>query len=99
MGNYPANFPIAVHPGEILREMLKEGGISQSQLARHLHTDVARINEICRRRRGISAQMALLLGKALGTSAELWLNMQKSWELSQVDRRAVRSIRPLKLSA
>jgi antitoxin HigA-1 len=99
MPSYPGNFPIAVHPGDILREMLNEAGISQSKLARHLHVDVARINEICRRRRGVTAQMALLLGKALGTSAELWLNMQKSWELSQADHRAVRSIRPMRRSA
>ncbi len=82
MTTYPGNFPIAVHPGDILREMLEENDISQSQLARHLHTDIARINEICRRRRGISAKMATMLGKAFGTSADLWMNLQKNWELS-----------------
>jgi antitoxin HigA-1 len=75
--------------------MLDERAVTQSQLARHLHTDVARINEICRRRRGVSAQMAVLLAKAFGTSAALWLNLQKSWELSQVDPRAAVSVRPL----
>jgi addiction module HigA family antidote len=79
--------------------MLDERGISQSRLAKHLHTDIARINEICRRRRGISASMAVLLGKALGTSAGLWLNLQKNWELSRVDSRTARSIRPLRIPA
>ena len=99
MKNYTGDFPIAVHPGDILQEMLEERKLSQSQLARHLQTDVARINEICRHRRGISAQMAVLLGRAFGTSAGLWMNLQKNWELSQVDPRMARTIRPLRASA
>ena len=78
MGDYSGDFPISVHPGDILRDMLEENGTTQSILARHLNTDAARINEICRRRRGISATMAVLLGKALGTSAGLWMNLQKN---------------------
>lgn len=93
------DFPIAVHPGDILREMLAERGVSQTRLAGHLKTDVARINEICRRRRGVSATMAVMLGKALGTSAALWMNLQKNWELSQVDQNTARRVRPLRQSA
>jgi addiction module HigA family antidote len=99
MLKYPGDFPIAVHPGDILQEMLQERGIPQSRLARHLKTDVARINEICRRRRGVSARMAVMLGRAFGTSAELWMNLQKNWELSQVDPRFAKQIRPLRASA
>ena len=90
---------IAVHPGDVLQEMLDELDVSQSELARHLKTAVARINEICRRRRGVSAEMAVVLGKAFGTSSGLWMNLQKNWELSQVDPRLVKHIRPLKKSA
>ena len=85
MAKLDGDFPIAVHPGEILQEMLEERGLTQVYLARHLDTDVARINEICRGRRGISARMAVMLGRAFGTSASLWLNLQNNWELSQVD--------------
>src|SRR5258708_17773980 len=99
MPKYPGNFAIPVHPGEILQEMLDERAVTQVQLARHLYTDVARINEICRRRRGVSAQMAVMLAKAFGTSPGLWLNLQKNWELSQVDQRAARHVRPLRKSA
>src|SRR2546421_10709950 len=99
MPKYSGDFPIAVHPGDILQEMLDERGISQLRFARHLGTDVARINEICRHRRGVSAQMAVLLAKAFGTSAGLWLNLQKNWELSQIDPRTARHIRPLRKSA
>jgi addiction module HigA family antidote len=97
--SYSGEFSIRVHPGAILQEMLDEKGVSQSELARHLHTDIARINEICRQRRGISAEIAVMLGKAFGSSAALWLNLQANWELSQVDPRAARSIRPLRASA
>ena len=100
MAKLNGNFVIAVHPGDILREMLgEETNSSQSQLARHMKTDTARINEICRRRRGMSARMALMLGQAFGTSAALWMNLQKNWELSQVDPRAIGRIKPLRISA
>jgi antitoxin HigA-1 len=99
MAKFRGNFPIAVHPGEILQEMLDERAISQSQLARHLRTDTARVNEICRGRRGVSAEMAVLLGKAFGTSAFLWINLQKNWELSQVDPSIAQLVRPLRASA
>ena len=93
MAKYSGDFPIAVHPGDILREMLDERGVSQIHLARHLDTDAARINEVSRRRRGVSAQLAVLLGKAFGTSPSLWLNLQKNWELSQVDPREGNRVR------
>jgi addiction module HigA family antidote len=93
------DFAIAVHPGEILQEILDERKMTQMALAAHLHTDVARINEICRRRRGVSARMAVMLGKAFGTSPGLWMNLQKNWELSQVDPKAAGHVRPLRKSA
>ena len=99
MAKQPADFTIAIHPGDILQEMLDERGLTQMFLARHLSTDVARINEICRRRRGISAPRAVMLAKALDTSPGWWLNLQKNWELSQVDSHAARHVRPLKKSA
>jgi antitoxin HigA-1 len=99
MPKYLGDFSIAVHPGQVLQEILDEQAITQVRLAEHLGTDVARINEICRGRRGISAQMAAMLGKALGTSPDVWLNLQKNWELSQVDKRVVRRVRPLRESA
>jgi len=71
----------------------------QSQLARHIKMDASKINEICRRRRCISAEMALILGKAFGTSAGLWMNLQKNWELSQADRSVAGRIRPLRVGA
>jgi|GEM_PF-5749008 len=42
------------------------------------------INEICRGKRGISAEMAMKLSKALGGGPQFWLNLQNNWEISQI---------------
>jgi addiction module HigA family antidote len=76
---------IKVHPGLVLRDELSERGITQTQLAGHIKVLPKTINEICRGKRGISAEMAVQLSRALGASPGFWLNLQKNWELSQVN--------------
>jgi antitoxin HigA-1 len=71
----------AIHPGEILADELKELKLSASELARTLHVPTNRITQILNRQRGITADTALRLGQWLGTGPELWLNLQKSYEL------------------
>jgi addiction module HigA family antidote len=44
-------------------------------------------NEFVRGKRGVTADAALDLGEALGTSARLWMNLQSTWDLSQAERR------------
>ncbi len=99
MKMYDGNFPIAVHPGEMLQEMMEKNELSQAQLARHLKMDPSKINEICKGRRGVSAEMAVILAKAFGGSASTWMNLQKNWELSQVDESVVEDVEPLKRRA
>ena len=71
-----------VHPGDVLREdFLKPLGMSVYQLARALAVDAARLNEITRGRRGITADTALRLGRYLGTSAEFWIGLQSLYDL------------------
>jgi addiction module HigA family antidote len=72
---------LAVHPGVHLSMEIEELGISASQLARELDIPANRLTEILRGRRGISADTALRLGRWLGTSPDLWLNLQKRYEL------------------
>src|SRR5439155_9272130 len=92
-----ANMPhtISVHPGRVLLDELEERGISQSALAEHIGVLPRTINEICRAKRGISAEMAVKLSMALGASPQFWLNLQKNWELSQVKRRRLKGIKPI----
>lgn len=91
------NFYIAVHPGEVLKDMLSELGMSQTALSKHLNVAQPKINEICTGRRGLSPVMAHKLGRALGQSPEFWLGLQKEWELSQVDSVDYKSVKRIKL--
>jgi addiction module HigA family antidote len=84
-----------VHPGTVLADELQERGITPSALAAHLGMPAKTINEICHAKRGISAEMAVKLSLALGASPQFWLTLQKNWELSRVDRKAVRRIKPM----
>lgn len=70
-----------IHPGEILADELKELGISAAELARVLHVPTNRITQIINGKRALTADTALRLGRWFGTGAELWMNLQKSYEL------------------
>ena len=75
-----------IHPGEILADELDELGISAAELARILHVPTNRITQILKGQRAVTADTALRLGKWLGTGAELWLNLQKSYELRRAQQ-------------
>ncbi|HEY2772698.1 MAG TPA: HigA family addiction module antitoxin [Candidatus Binatia bacterium] len=76
------------HPGEILlEEFLIPGGITQAEFAERIGWTRARLNEVIKGRRGITADAALDLADVLGTSARLWMNLQATWDLDQALRR------------
>ena len=70
-----------IHPGEHLAEIIKELGISQYRLAKTIGVPPVRINAIIKHRRSITADTALRIGRALGTTPEFWLNLQRMYEL------------------
>lgn len=70
-----------IHPGEILADELHELNISAAELARILHVPTNRITQIINGKRALTADTALRLGRWFGTGAELWMNLQKSYEL------------------
>ena len=74
-----------VHPGEILREELDTLGLSASALSKELDVPVNRITLILRGQRSVTADTALRLARYFGTSPELWLNLQKTWELRRAE--------------
>ena len=84
-----------VHPGEVLRDELEEIRLTQTALAKHIGVLPKTVNEICRGKRGISAEMAMKLSKALGGSPQFWLNLQNNWELSQLDETDFEGIEPV----
>jgi len=71
-----------VHPGEVLKEeFMKPLGLSANALARTLLVPANRISAIVNAERSVTADTALRLARALGTSPEFWLNLQKQYDL------------------
>ena len=75
-----------IHPGEILADELEFIGINAAILAVKLSVPKNRVYQIINRKRGITADTAIRLGLFFGTSAEFWLNLQKSYELDVARR-------------
>ena len=74
-----------VHPGEILRGELDELGLSANALSKELGVPVNRVTMILNGQRGVSADTALRLARYFGTTPQLWMNLQKTWELRQAE--------------
>jgi addiction module HigA family antidote len=87
---------LPTHPGKILREdFLVPMGLSQTELADRLKTTFRTVNEILNEKRGISPEMAARLARFLGTSEELWLNLQDQFDLYRVKERKQAELREI----
>lgn len=74
--------PNPLHPGVVLNEIyMSEMSLNQTDLAKKCHCSPRKINEIINGKRGISSEFALVLEKALGTTAEMWVRMQADYDL------------------
>ena len=73
--------PEPIHPGEHLAEFMQELGITQYRLAKTIGVPPVRVHDIVKRRRSITADTALRIGRALGTTPEFWLSLQKMYDL------------------
>ncbi len=91
---------ITVHPGEVLQEeFLVPLGITQSALARHIGVMPYVVCELTNGRRGISARMAVLLSRALGTTPEFWTGLQADHDMTKLmntrEGKRAQGIRPI----
>ena len=85
-----------IHPGEHLAEFLEELGITQYRLAKAIGVPQVRISEIVHCRRSITAGSALRIGRALGTTPDFWLNLQRMYDLDVARAKTdVSAIKPL----
>ncbi len=85
-----------IHPGEHLAEIIEELGITQYRLAKTIGVPQVRIHDIVRCRRSITADTALRIGQALGTTPEFWLNLQRMYDLDVARAKTdVSTIEPL----
>ncbi len=87
-----------IHPGEILKEMyLVPLEINQTQLAENIGVTRKTISQLINGHMGISAEMAIRLAKAFNTTPELWLNLQRNFDLwfasSKISVSKIRSYR------
>jgi antitoxin HigA-1 len=85
----------AIHPGEHLKEELRELGMSAAELARRLRVPTNRITAILNGRRGITGDTALRLAHFFGTTAEFWLNLQSLYEIRLAQRKVGKAIQAL----
>jgi antitoxin HigA-1 len=71
-----------VHPGQFLRDLLPESGLTINALALALRVPANRIGGIIKGQRGITGDTALRLARYFGTSAQLWMNLQAKYDLA-----------------
>ena len=83
------------HPGIVLKELYLPEGMGVSEAAKKLAVSRQTLSAIINGRAGISADMALRLSKALGTSADLWLKMQIKYELWQAKQKPPKGVQKL----
>ena len=74
-----------MHPGEFLRETLDELGISQAQFARAIGVSPMRVSHVVNGARPVTAELALLFGRAFGQSPQYWLNLQATYDLKTAE--------------
>jgi addiction module HigA family antidote len=86
MFRMPKNRP-PTHPGEMLvEEFLKPLGMTQVELANRIGVPFQRVNQIVNRRRAMSPDTALRLGRLFGTTPGFWLSLQQRWDLYEASR-------------
>jgi antitoxin HigA-1 len=89
-----------VHPGEVLKSVLQDAGLSAHQTALALRIPSNRLTSIINRKRRISADTAMRLGRFFGTSAEMWINLQARYDLhtaeDELSARVAEEVRPFR---
>lgn len=75
------------HPGEIIQEYMEGLDLTVSALAGHLKITRANLSRMIHGKTGVSAEMALRLSEAFGTSPEVWIRMQANYDLAKAVRK------------
>jgi HTH-type transcriptional regulator/antitoxin HigA len=88
----------ATHAGEILLDEIQAAKISQSDLAKKIGYKTSQVNEVIKGKRGVNADLAILLEQALGIDAAYWLNVQSNYELdkARISEKAQKRIEAIK---
>ena len=82
-----------VHPGEVLAEdFMKPLGLTQYRMAKDIGVPALRISQIVRGQRSVTADTALRLARYFGTSPDVWLRLQASYDLEVTQRKTGKRI-------
>lgn len=76
------------HPGELIRETLDELRVPVTEAAKTLNITRQQLHNLMAGRSAVTAEMAVKLEQALGSTADTWLRMQMNYDLAQVRKRA-----------
>jgi addiction module HigA family antidote len=74
-----------IHPGDFLTETLDELGITQAQFARAIGVSPMRVSHVINGARPVTAELALLFGRAFGQTPQYWLNLQAAYDLKTTE--------------
>ncbi len=95
--------PPISHPGRLLRRELQARKLSANRLARDIGVPSGRITDILNRRRAITADTALRLGRYFGNGPRFWIDLQSQYEIALVERdrgtEIARRVRPASAAA
>src|SRR5580698_10545141 len=80
------NMPPVVHPGRLLKRELNARELSANRLALDIGVPSGRVTDILNRRRSITADTAVRLGRYFGNSAQFWLDLQSRYDIAVVER-------------
>ena len=86
------------HPGEVLKEWIPKD-MTVTAAAEQLGVSRVTLSKILNGKAGISAEMALRLSAWLGTSPEVWLEMQSARDLWEAEQKPLPAVLPLRLAA
>ena len=75
----------ATHPGKLIKDELKERGMTQKQLAEETGIKPSVLSETVNGKRSVSLNVAVALEKALGISADVWMNLQTQYDLDMAN--------------
>lgn len=85
-----------IHPGEYLRETLEELNLTQTAFAAAIGVSPMRISHVLKGSRPVTAELALLIGRALGQSPQYWINLQTTYDLKTAEaamKQALKAVR------
>ena len=91
-----------INPGEHLKEILDELGLSQNAFAILIGVSAMRISYVVKGKRPVTAELAVLFGKAFGQTPQFWMNLQGEYDLKLAEKslaQRVKQVRPLDLAA